>query len=62
MEHTANSHSSGSFQLCRDVPGDISSDLLGKNQQPDCKERIGKGQYAKERGGVCAGSIQPAIP
>lgn len=62
MEHTANSHSSGSFQLCRDVPGDISSDLLGKNQQPDCKERIGKGQYAKERGGVCTSSNQPAIP
>lgn len=62
MEHTANRHSSGSFQLFGDIPGDISNDLLGKKQQPACKERFGKGQYVKERVGMCAGSNQPAIP
>ena len=53
------------FSLCRDVPGDISNDFLGKKQQPECKERTGKGegQYIKEREEeMCADNNQPTIP
>lgn len=48
----------------RDVPTAIASDLLGRKQQPECKERIrkGEGQYIKEREEMCADNNQPTVP